>query len=76
MPNTGDAAQVTFAAPPARAGAERTVFLQTRGYYRLHLPEKGPADLPALQRITEQPDGAARMAAESFAKRRVARSGN
>jgi hypothetical protein len=76
MPNTGDAAQLTFAAPPARAGTERTVFLHTRGYYRLHLPEKGPADLAALQRIADQPDAVARLAAESFAKRRVARSGN
>ncbi|MEP6550096.1 MAG: hypothetical protein ABJB95_02875, partial [Gemmatimonadales bacterium] len=76
MPNTGDNAQVTFSAPPARAGTERTVFLHTRGYYRLHLPEKGPADLAAIQRITDQPDAAARMAAESFAKRRVVRSGN
>jgi hypothetical protein len=72
MPMTGDHAFVSFVAPPARADAERSVFLHTRGYYRLHLPEKGPADLVALQRITSEHDAAARMAAESFAKRRVA----
>jgi hypothetical protein len=76
MPNTGDRAMVSFVAPPARAGAERSVFLHTRGYYQLHLPEQGPADLVSLQRISDQPDAAARMAAERFAKQRLARSGN
>jgi hypothetical protein len=73
MPTTGDHAFVSFVAPPSRAGAERSVFLHTRGYYRLHLPEKGSADQVALQRITDEHDAAARMAVESFAKRRVAR---
>lgn len=76
MPNTGDRAMVSFVAPPARGGAERSVFLHTRGYYRLHLPEQGPADMVTLQKVTDKPDAAARMAAESFAKQRVARSGN
>jgi hypothetical protein len=76
MPNTGDRAMISFVATPARDGAERTVFLHTRGYYRLHLPEQGPADSVTLQRISDQPDAAARMAAESFAKQRFARSGN
>ena len=75
MPTTDDRALISFVAPPPRAGAKRSVFLHTRGYYRLHLPEKGPADLMALERITHQPDAAARMAAESFAKRRVASGG-
>lgn len=75
MPTTGDRALISFVAPPPRAGAKRTVFLHTRGYYRLHLPEKGPADLVALQRISNEPDAAARMAAESFAKHRVASGG-
>lgn len=76
MPTNDDQAVISFVPPPTRAGAERTIFLHTRGYYRLHLPEKGPADLTALQRIAEQPDAAARMAAESFAKYRLARRGN
>jgi hypothetical protein len=76
MPKTGDNATISFVAPPAREGVERSVFLHTRGYYRLHLPEKGPADAVTLQRITDQPDAAARMAATSFAKQRLARSGN
>lgn len=76
MPNTGDNAKIAFVAPPAREGAERSVFLHTRGYYRLHLPEQGAADAATLQRLIDQPDAAARLAAESFAKHRLARSGN
>ncbi|HEY8830933.1 MAG TPA: hypothetical protein VIM21_00360 [Gemmatimonadaceae bacterium] len=72
MPTTDDRAFVSFVAPPVRPGSERTIFLHTRGYYRLHLPEQGAADAVALRRITDVPDAAARMAAESFAKRRMA----
>jgi hypothetical protein len=72
MPTTDDRALLTFAAPPARPGTERSVFLHTRGYYRLHLPESGPPNEAALQRIVNEHDGAARLAAESFARTRVA----
>ena len=75
MPTTSDRATVTFRAPPPRPGAQRTVFLHTRGYYRLYLDERGQPNLAALRRITDEPDAAARMAAESFARRRVAASG-
>lgn len=71
MPTNDDRAEVTFRAPAARPGAQRTVFLHTRGYYRLHLDERGAPDIAALQRIAEQPDEVARMAARSFAKRRA-----
>jgi hypothetical protein len=76
MPNTGDNATISFVTPPTREGAERSVFLHTRGYYRLHLPEQGPGDAVTLQRLIDQPDAAARLAAKSFAKQRLARSGN
>lgn len=72
MPTNDDRAVVSFRAPPPREGAERTVFLHTSGYYRLNLDETRTPDFAALQRITDVPDAAARMAAESFAKRRVA----
>ena len=72
MPTTGDRASVSFVAPPLKPGTERSIFLHTRGYYRLHLPESGPANQTALQRITTERDGAARMAAESFARRGIA----
>lgn len=72
MPTTSDRAVVTFRAPAPRAGTERSVFLHTRGYYRLHLQETGAPDVAALQRIAAEPDAAARLAAERFARRRVA----
>jgi hypothetical protein len=70
MPTTTDRATLTFRAPPPRPGTTRTVFLHSRGYYRLYLNASTPPNVEALRRITEQPDAAARMAAESFAKRR------
>ena len=36
MPNIGDTADLTFRAPSQRAGTDRTVFLHSRGYYKLH----------------------------------------
>jgi len=72
MPTTTDRAIVTFRAPAPRPGTERSIFLHTRGYYRLHLDERGTPALAELQRIESQPDGAARLAAELYASRRVA----
>jgi hypothetical protein len=75
MPTTEDRATVTFRAPPPRAGTARSIFLHSRGYYRLHLDEQGPPNLTALQRLIDVPDAGARMAAESYAKRQVAAGG-
>ena len=72
MPTTSHRATLSFRAPAARPGTQRTVFLHSRGYYRLHLEERGAPDVAALERITSVPDAAARMAAESFARRRTA----
>ena len=73
MPTTGNQAEVTFAAPPQRANSERSVFVHSRGYYKLHLPENSAGDAATLQRITDEPDAAARLAAQRFASWRVAR---
>ena len=72
MPTTADRAIVSFRAPPVRAGTERSVFLHTRGYYRLHLDERDAPAVAELQRISTQPDAAARLAAERYASRRIA----
>jgi len=72
MPTTTDRAVVTFRAPAPRAGMERSIFVHTRGYYRLHLDERGAPDVAALERIATRPDAAARLAAERYASRRVA----
>ena len=62
MPTLEDQAELRFAAPAPRPGAARTVLLHSRGYYRLHMPAGGVADLATLQRITDVPDEAARWA--------------
>ncbi len=67
MPNIGDSADISFPAPARRGGMDRTVFLHSRGYYRLHLAEGGDPDTATLKEI-ESGDGAAgRFAANNFA---------
>jgi hypothetical protein len=73
MPDKGDHAWLTFRAPPARPGLERTVLLHSRGYYRLHLDATGPADTATLRRITVEPGAVARFAAERFGQWQLAR---
>jgi hypothetical protein len=68
MPETGNRGYVVFPAPALRPGTERTVFLHTRGYYRLHLTGEGEPDRATLRQIVEDPDGAARFAAARFAR--------
>lgn len=72
MPTNSDRAVVTFRAPAPRPGMERSIFLHTRGYYRLHLEPRNAPAIAELQRIETQPDAAARLAAERFAARRLA----
>jgi len=70
MPNTGDYAFVTFAAPPLAPGATRTVFTHARGYYRMHLVPTAPPDSATLARFFSRPDAAALFAAERYAAQR------
>jgi hypothetical protein len=72
MPNIGDSADITFAAPPASAGAERTVFLHTRGYYKLHVSGTGEPDKATLKAIDKVPGGAARFAAAQYGQWQIA----
>jgi hypothetical protein len=67
MPYSGDRGRITFEAPPLGNGVERTVFLHTRGYYRLHLAEDGEPDRERLRQLLEVPGAAARFAAERYA---------
>lgn len=68
MPETGDRGYVVFPAPEPRPGTERTVFLHSRGYYRLHLTGEGEPDRAMLKQIADEPGGAARFAAARFAR--------
>jgi hypothetical protein len=68
MPQTGDWGWVTFQAPERVDSAKRTVFLHSRGYYRLHLDALGAPDHAMLRQIAEIPGRAARLAATLFAE--------
>src|SRR6185436_8942050 len=72
MPNVGDRAWVNFPAPPPRPGMERTVFLHSRGYYRLHLTGSGTPDIVTMGEISSVPDAAARFAIKLYGERRAA----
>ena len=64
----GDRAYVTFPAPAVRPGMSRTVFLHSRGYYRLHLTPEGEPNTAVLREIGEVPDAAARLAALRYSQ--------
>jgi hypothetical protein len=73
MPDVGERVQVVFPAPPPRDGMERTVFLHSRGYYRLHLGEGGEPDRATLQQLASTPGGPVRFAADRFGEWRSRR---
>jgi hypothetical protein len=68
MPERGNHAYVTFPAPPLRTGMTRTVFLHTRGYYRLHLDPQGEPKTALLLQMGQVPDTAARLAAIRYSQ--------
>jgi hypothetical protein len=68
MPAIGDQVSIAYPAPPARAGLSRTVFLHSRGYYRLHLPETGEPEVAALESLRSEPGAAVRFAADRYAE--------
>lgn len=68
MPVQGNRAYVTFPAPALRPGMRRTVFLHSRGYYRLHLTPQGEPNTAVLREIGGVPDAAARLAALRYSQ--------
>jgi hypothetical protein len=74
MPETGDWAHIVFPAPDLAPGATRSIFLHSRGYYRLHLPADRDPDAVRLEQIANEPDAATRLAVERFAEWRTARA--
>ena len=72
MPNIGDADHLTFAAPARKEGAEREVFLHTRGYYKLHIRDAGAPDKKTLEAFEKAPGTAARFAADQYRQWQVA----
>ena len=68
MPAIGDRIEIAYPVPPARAGLERAVFLHSRGYYRLHMPETAEPDSAVLERLRDEPGAAVRFAADRYAE--------
>jgi hypothetical protein len=73
MPDVGDSADLTFRAPSQRDGSDRTVFLHSRGYYKLHGVGNGEPDTKTLREIENVPGAAARFAANHFAQWQIAK---
>jgi hypothetical protein len=59
MPEQWQRAAVMFAAPPRVPGMKRTLFLHTRGYYRMHRPADTPPDWETYRHILQTPGAAA-----------------
>jgi hypothetical protein len=72
MPNMGDTADISFAAPARKDGAKRTVILHSRGYYKLHTANTGAPDKKTLEAFQKEPGSAARFAAAQYATWRSA----
>jgi hypothetical protein len=66
FPTTNERAVLEFDAPPPMPGRSRTVFARTRGWYQIHLHRTGEPDLAAIERLTNEPGHAVRMALREF----------
>lgn len=55
MPNIGNYFDIEFNAPAEQQNMERTVFLKSSGYYKIHLPQTNPPNLQMLYEIVTKP---------------------
>jgi hypothetical protein len=67
MDTVGERAFVTFPAPALQPGRDRTLFLHSRGYYRMHVPEGGEPNHAAFETILTEPGAGARLSAQAYA---------
>jgi len=68
MHEVGEQATVAFKAPPSAPGMERTLFLHSRGYYHMHIPESSPPDFAEFQKILTEPGAGAAFSAKVYAE--------
>ncbi len=66
MPEVGDWAAVSFSVPALSDGTARSVYLETTGYYELHLPKRKPDQLARLYDIWMNPGRIVKTAMEEF----------
>lgn len=55
LPKAGDWAKVVFEAPAQPKGTKRTIFLETSGYYELHLDKNQPEQTELIQKLLATP---------------------
>ena len=72
MSEVGNSAILRYKTPPLRPGMERTVFLHSAGWYRMHLGATGASDVGAFNEILDTPGGVARFAASRYGAQRTA----
>jgi hypothetical protein len=55
MPKIGDWADISFEAPAVKSGSQRSIFLQTTGYYDIQIDRSQPEQTALLNRILREP---------------------
>ncbi|HLP16210.1 MAG TPA: hypothetical protein VK470_08135 [Bacteroidota bacterium] len=68
MPTTSHSARLEFTVPPQKPGTDRSVFLKTSGYYKLHLAKDRPADLQTLSHLFAQPGAVVEFSMKKYAE--------
>jgi hypothetical protein len=66
QPEIGAVTRLEFDAPPLRAGAVRTVFARTHGWYEVHLHGLGAPETENLARLANEPGYAVRRALDDL----------
>jgi hypothetical protein len=69
MPEPGNYATVIFPAPPIKPGLERSLFMQSTGYYTIHPRREVQPDLIRLLAIQQNPDLFLKFSLEELQKR-------
>ena len=66
MPETGDAAELSFSVPAPKPNLQRTIFLKIKGYYDIHLQPKGEPQTELISKIFHEPGFSAQFALKMF----------
>jgi hypothetical protein len=66
MPKEGDAAEITFLAPPQNPAMARSVILKASGYYDVQVEASGEPQLGLIKKLEDEPEFAARYALREF----------
>jgi hypothetical protein len=68
MPRTGDWAEISFIAPPRKAGGERSIFARVSGYYDIHLKAQGEPQTELLENFRTKPGSVIQYACREYQK--------